>query len=50
MCDHCDVMDSILMSLVGRKVTDAIMKRVVAELHSPTDKLESPSIDCGVSH
>ena len=48
VCEHCDVLDSILMNLVGRKVTDVIMKRVMAELHNPVDKLEASSIDCTI--
>ncbi len=48
MCDHCNVMDSVLMNLVGRKVTDVIMKNIAAELHPPIDKLDPPSIDCGI--
>jgi hypothetical protein len=51
VCDHCDVMDSVLLNLVGRKVTDVIMRRIVVELHHPIDKLDdTPRIDCGMPH
>ena len=45
MCEHCTVLDSILVSLVGRKVTDVIMKRVIAELHNSVNLPESSSIN-----
>ena len=52
VCEHCTVLDAILVSLVGRKVTDVIMKRVIAELHNSTD-LQEPSsinsINCAVT-
>jgi hypothetical protein len=54
VCEHCTVLDSILVSLVGRKVTDVIMKRVIAELHEPIENLAEPSsinhINCAVTH
>ena len=48
VCEHCNVLDSILMNLVGRKVTDVIMKRVTVELHHPADNLKASSIDCTI--
>ena len=51
VCDHCDTMDSVLVNLVGRKVTDVIMRRVKAELHNPIDKSnQSTTIDCAIRH
>jgi len=48
LCEHCDVLDSVLLNLVGRKVMGVIMKRVRAELHAPIDKLDPSSIDCKI--
>jgi len=45
VCEHCTVLDSILVSLVGRKVTDVIMKRVIAELHEAKNLTEPSSIN-----
>ena len=53
VCEHCTVLDSILVSLVGRKVTDIIMKRVVAELHNTaglTEPSSINSINCAATH
>lgn len=45
MCEHCTVLDSILVSLVGRKVADVIMKRVIAELHKSVETTTKSSIN-----
>jgi hypothetical protein len=49
VCDHCDTMDSVLANLVGRKVTNVIMRKVKAELHNPINRSnQSPMIDCAI--
>ena len=33
MCDHCDALRRVLTNLLGGKVADVIVKRVIEELH-----------------
>lgn len=33
MCDHCDALRRVLTDLLGGKVADVIVKRVIGELH-----------------
>ena len=50
LCDHCDAVNTVLVNLMGPKVTDVIMKRVKAALHDPpTDNFDrTHSLDCAI--
>ncbi len=37
LCDHCDVLDEVLIDLTGAKVAAVIMRRVREKLHGESE-------------